>query len=247
MNRRILLSVFALAPAIWAQNSVKVLASNGMKTVVEELQPRAVKALEKSLAIEFNSTTMLKPKLESGQGYDVAVVTTETMDELVKSGKIAAGTRADLARGAIGVGVHAGAPKLEIKTPEMMKQALLKIKAVSYAQDGASRAAIEKMFSDLGIAEQMKAKTLLEQGSVRAAGRVSAGDADFVLTLASEILPIKGVELAGLLPAQYQGYVSFSAGVAASSPNQEQAKALVKLLASPANASVYKEKGLEPR
>lgn len=247
MNRRILLSVFALAPAIWAQNSVKVLASNGMKTVIEELQPRAEKALGRPLAIEFNSTTMLKPKLESGQGYDVAIVTTELMDELVKSGRIAAGTRADLGRGAIGVGTRAGALKPDIKTSDAMKQALLKVKAVSYAQDGASRPAIEKMFSQLGIAEQMKGKILLEQGSVRAAGRVAAGDADFVLTLASEILPIKSVEFAGLLPAQYQGYVSFSAGVAASSANQEQAKALVKLLASPANASVYKEKGLEPR
>jgi molybdate transport system substrate-binding protein len=247
MSRRILLTVFALAPAVWGQNALNVLASNGMKTVVEELQPRAEKALGKPLAIEFNSTTMLKPKLESGKGYDVAIVTTELMDELVNSGKIAGGTRAELGRGAIGVGIRAGASKPEIKTPEAMKQALLKVKAVSYAQDGASRPAIEKMFSDLGIAEQMKAKTLLEQGSVRSAGRVAKGDADFVLTLASEILPIKDVELAGLLPAQYQGYVSFSAGVAASTANQEQSKTLVKLLASPENASVYKAKGLEPR
>ena len=230
-----------------AQSPIRVLASNGMRTVVEQLQPAAEKAVGQNLAIEFNSTTGLQPKLESGQGYDVAIVTVEMMDELVKSGKIAPKSRVNLARGAIGVGIRAGASKPDIKTPEAMKQALLKVKAVSYAQDGASRPAIEKMFANMGIAEQMKTRSLLEQGSVRSAGRVAAGDSDFVMTLASEILPIKGVELAGLLPAQYQGYVSFSAGVAAGAVNPFQATTLVKFLASPANAAVYKAKGLEPR
>jgi molybdate transport system substrate-binding protein len=230
-----------------AQSPVRVLASNGMRTVVEQLQPAAEKTIGQDAAIEYNSTTGLKPKLESGQGYDVAIVTTEMMDALVKSGKIALKSRVDLARGAIGVGVRAGAPKPDIRTPDAMKQALLKVKAVSYAQDGASRPAIEKMFSQLGIADQMKPKILLELGSVRSAGRVTAGDADFVLTLASEILPIKGVELLGLLPEAYQGYVSFAAGVAANAVNPFQAGMLVKFLASPANASVYKAKGLEPR
>ena len=247
MNGRILLALLTLAPGLWAQSPIRILASNGMRTVVEELKPAMDKATGQNLAIEYNSTTGLKPKLESGQGYDVAIVTVEMMDELVKSGKIAPKSRVDLARGAIGVGIRTGAPKPSIKTPEEMKQALLNVKAVSYAQDGASRPAIEKMFSQLGIAEQMKPKILLEQGSVRSAGRVTSGDADFVLTLASEILPIKGVELAGLLPAEYQGYVSFSAGVAANAVNPFQAAALVKSLASPANASVYKAKGLEPR
>jgi molybdate transport system substrate-binding protein len=230
-----------------AQSPIRVLASNGMRTVVEQLKPAAEKATGQDLAIEYNSTTGLKPKLESGSGYDVAIVTTEAMSELVKSGKIAPKSRVDVARGAIGIGVRAGAPKPDIKTTAAIKQALLNTKAVSYAQDGASRAAIEKMFADLGIADQMKPKIKLEQGSVRAGGRVAAGNADFVITLESEILPIKGVDLVGPLPAQYQGYVSFSAGVAANAVNPFQATTLVKFLASPANAAVYKSMGLEAR
>jgi molybdate transport system substrate-binding protein len=79
------------------------------------------------------------------------------------------------------------------------------------------------------------------------AERVTAGHATFVLTLESEILPIKGLALVGPLPAEYQGYVSFSAGVSANAANPAPAQALVQLLASPANAAVYKAKGLEPR
>ncbi|MBV8842392.1 MAG: substrate-binding domain-containing protein [Bryobacterales bacterium] len=230
-----------------AAQPVRVLASNGMRAVIEDLQPKAEKSIGRPLSIEYGSTTMLRPKLDSGEGYDVAIVTTPAMDDLVKAGKIAPDSRLDLARCGIGVGQRAGAQKPDIKTGEGMTQALLKAKAVTYAEDGASRITVEKMFARMGIADQMKAKTILEQGSVRSAGRVVKGDADYVLTLISEILPIKGLEVIGPLPAEYQGYISFAAGVAAKSPNKEPAASLVKFLVIPENASIYKAKGMEPR
>jgi molybdate transport system substrate-binding protein len=244
-KHRAFVLAFLTAQLIPAQSALNVLASNGMKTVVDQLKPAAEKSIGRPMTIEFNSTSGLRPKLESGQGYDVAVVTTEMMDELVKSGKIVAASRVDLARGAIGLGVREGAPKPDIKTSEALKHALLNAKAVAYAKDGASRPAIDKMLERMGIAEQIKPKIVLEQGSVRAAERVTAGDADFVLTLESEILPIKGLALVGPLPAEYQGYVSFAAGVSANASNPAPAQALVQFLASPANAAVYKAKGLE--
>jgi molybdate transport system substrate-binding protein len=102
------------------------------------------------------------------------------------------------------------------------------------------------MFAHMGIADQMKPKTILEQGSVRSAGRVVSGDADMILTLMSEILPVKGMELVGPIPSEYQGYVSFSAGVAAKSPNAGPAASFVKSLVVPANAALYKAKGMDP-
>ena len=242
----VLAATLALFSAAAGAQAIRVLASNGMREVINDLKPAAEKTLGKPLQLEFGSTTMLKPKLESGEGYDVAIVTAEAMDDLVKSGKIAHTSVVRLARCGIGVGIRAGAPKPDIKTGEALKQALLHVKAISYAQDGASRTAVEKMFTRMGIAEQMKAKTVLEQGSVRAAGKVVSGDADFVLTLVSEILPIKGVELLGPLPSEYQGYVSFSAGVAAKAANPGPAASFVKSLVVPANAAAYKAKGMEP-
>jgi molybdate transport system substrate-binding protein len=246
--RRTFVLAFALAlfSSLAGAQAIRVLASNGMKAAVDDLKPAAEKAIGKPITIEFGSTTMLKPKLESGEGYDVAIVTSEVIDDLIKAGKISSDTRVKLARCGIGVGIRAGAVKPDIKTGEALKRALLNVKAVSYAQDGASRTSVEKMFAKMGIAEQMNAKTVLEQGSVRSAGRVVSGDADFVLTLVSEILPIKGIELLGPLPAEYQGYVSFSAGVATKAANPGAAASFVKSLVVPVNAAVYKAKGMEP-
>ena len=101
----------------------------------------------------------------------------------------------------------------EIGTAASIKQALLDARSVTYAQDGASRPHIERMFEQLGIAAEMKAKTLLEQGSVRAAEKVVAGEAEILLTLVSEILPVEGLELLGPLPDEFQSYISFAAAV----------------------------------
>src|SRR5437867_7189755 len=99
------------------------------------------------------------------------------------------------------------------------------------------------MLDRLGIAEQVKSKTLLEQGSIRSAGRVTAGDADFVITLISEILPISGVELLGPLPAEFQNYVTLAAGVGTKTKNAQAAKALVAFLAGPTVTPTLKAKG----
>ena len=145
------------------------------------------------------------------------------------------------------MGIRAGAAKPDIRTSEALKQTLLKAKSITYAEDGASRAYIVKMLDRFGITAEIGRKTILEQGSTKATARVADGQAEIVLTLTSEILPAKGVQLLGPLPADVQSYVSFSAGIAANSKNAEASQALIKFLKSPATAPTLKAKGMEPR
>ena len=238
---------FLLSPRAVAQTGdVHVLASNGVKALLEALVPQAERAIGRHLVVEFNTSAALKPRIESGEAFDVTVMTSDVLDELAKAGKIAAGTIVGVARSGIGVGFRSGAPKPDIRTPEALKRTLQNAKAITYAQDGASRAHILKMLEVFGISEAVKAKTILEQGSIRSTARVANGDAELVLTLVSEILPIKGIELAGPLPAELQTYVSLSAGVGAKATDAKAAKALVAFLASPAVAPTLKAKGMEP-
>jgi molybdate transport system substrate-binding protein len=240
-------ALLLLVPHIPAQNApLHVLASRGVQAVVEDLLPQAEKAMGRKAAVVYSSSTDLKAKIEAGEPFDVAIVTTELMDDLVKSGRVVAETRVGVARAGVGIGIRAGAPKPEFKTSDALKQTLLKAKAVTYAEDGASRIHIEKMFDRMGIRAQMALKTMLEQGSVRATARVAEGSADLVLTLISEILPAKGVELLGPLPAEHQNYVSFAAAVGAKAQDAASGKKLVRFLTKPDVAPVLKAKGMEP-
>ena len=226
---------------------IRVLASNGVKAVLEELVPQCERATGRRLTVQFNSSAALKERVAAGEAFDVAIVTSDLIDSLIKEGKVAAASRAGVARSGVGVGVRAGTAKPDIGTPDALKRMLLGAKAISYAQDGASRVYITKMFDQLGIAEAMKSKTILEQGSVRSAGRVAKGDADLVMTLVSEILPAPGVELAGPFPAAVQSYVSFAAGISTKATDPAAAKVLVGFLTGPGVAPTFKAKGMEAR
>src|SRR5204862_5568104 len=146
------------------------------------------------LAMQFNTTVSLRQRIAAGESFDVAILTAEAIDALIKEGKIVARSRADVGSVGIGVGVRAGAAKPDIRTVDAMKRTLLNAKSITYAQDGASRQYIEKMVNELGIAESVKPKTLLRQGSDASNASVASGEAELVITLTSEIMPAPGVE-----------------------------------------------------
>jgi len=230
-----------------AQNGpVRVLVSNGVRTVVEELKPLCERAIGHPLVIEFGTTAGLKQKIESGAAFDAALLTSEAIDGLVKESKIA-GSGIPLARCGIGVGVRAGAAKPDVRTPDTLKHTLRDSKSIAYAGNGASRAYIDKMFDQLGIAADVKPKILLTDGSIAAGESVAAGQGGLVLTLVSEILPMRGIELVGPLPTELQNYVNFAGGVSAKAKTPDAAAALIQYFKSSSAAPVYKAKGMEPR
>jgi molybdate transport system substrate-binding protein len=227
--------------------AVRVLVSNGMKAAMEELQPQCERAIGHPLALQFNSTASLKKKIEAGERFDVAIITSEAIGDLIKQGKLAGGSRADLGRSELGIGIRAGAAKPDIHTPEALKRTLRDAKSITYPQDGASRAYIEKMFERMGIAADVMPKIILAQGSGPATESVAAGKAAFVITLFSEIVPIHGVEILGPLPGEFRYDIRFAAAASATTENGKAAKALMTFLAGPEAAPTFKAKGLEPR
>src|SRR5262249_36493518 len=144
------------------------------------------------------------------------------------------------------VGVRSGSQKPDIKTPEAMKQTLLSAKAITYAEDGASRPHIEKMFNELGITDKMKPKLVLVQGSDASIAAVESGKADMILTLSSEIMPVKDLDLVGPLPEKFQNYVHFAAGVSAAAKSTEAANNLIKFVTGPKAAPAFEAKGVKP-
>ena len=244
--RLVVPAILAFAAALPAQTPpVRVLASNGFKAVLEAVRPQCERSIGRPLSIEYNSSTGLRAKIDAGQGFEVAIVTTELMDTLVKERKITPGSTATLAKAGIGVGIRKGAAKPDIRTAATMKNTLLKVKSVTYAEDGASRTYVERMFQKMGIADAMKPKIVLEQGSGRATARVADGKTEMVLTLSSEILPVAGIELVGGLPKEYQEYVSFSAGIGAGAANSDVAAAVIKYLVSSPVIAMLNAKGME--
>ena len=223
---------------------IRVLASNGVKAAVEELKPQLEKASGSTLSIDFSTAAALRERIEKGEAFDLAILTDDAVDALIKAGKISPMQRARLARVGIGVGYRKGAAKPDISTAAGIKQSLLNAKSIAYTEAGASRPGIDKMFERLGIAGQLKAKSHLTAAGAAPAS-VGKGESDLVLTLISEILPEPGVELAGPIPPEFQSYIGFSAAPSPKAAGSPAVAALIKFLDGPAAASIYKVKGME--
>jgi molybdate transport system substrate-binding protein len=240
------LGYFSQTRGIAQGGGVRVMASNGMKAALEELQPQCERATGHPLALQFSSTAALKKRIEAGEGFDVTVIAAEAITDLIKQGKLASESRRDVARSELGIGIRAGAAKTDIRTPEALKRTLLEAKSITYPQDGATRSDIEKMFESLGIAADVKPKIILAPSSGAATESVAKGKASMVLTLFSEIVPVAGVEILGPLPGRYGDAVHFQAAVSVAAKNTDAAKMLIACLTGPQAKPVYKSKGLEP-
>jgi molybdate transport system substrate-binding protein len=90
----------------------------------------------------------------------------------------------------------------------------------------------------------MQPKTKFGAGFV--AELVAKGEADMAVQLISDHMAVPGAELVGLLPAEVQNYIVFTAGVGADVKDLSPAKELITFLTAPSAVPVLKPKGLEP-
>src|SRR6516165_9782204 len=232
-----------LAPASAAQNSsVHLLVSNGLKASMEDLQTTCEATVGHPLDIRYNSTAAVKKSIEAGERFDVTMITTEAIEDLAKQGKLAGDTKMPIGRSQLGIGIKSGVPKPDIKTVEGLKKALREVKSVTYPQDGASRGYIDNMFERLGIAAEVKPKITLAPGSGPATQSVADGKAGFVITLFSEILPIKGVDILGALPGEFQSDIKFSAAAGTAVSDSQAAKAVIACVTGPKATPLLKAK-----
>jgi molybdate transport system substrate-binding protein len=240
MTRYFLAATAALAFATAAQAAeIKLLSTNALKTVVEDLGPKYEKSSENKLAITFSTAASLKVQIEKGAVVDVAILTEGGVDDLVKQGKLA--SRTSLARSAAGVAIKKGAPKPDLSSTEAFKKTLLAAKSIAMVETGATGIYLKSLFEKLGVADQIKGKIKI----VKTVGEaVANGEAEIGFTQISEILPFAGAEVAGPLPAEIQLYTDWALGI---SKDSKAGDSFIKFMTTPAAAAVLKAKGLEPK
>jgi molybdate transport system substrate-binding protein len=75
---------------------------------------------------------------------------------------------------------------------------------------------------------------------------VARGDAEIGFHQVSELLPVKGIQFLGPLPAELQNITVYSGGVHSGTKEAAAAGELVKFLTAPTVAPTLKKHGLEP-
>jgi molybdate transport system substrate-binding protein len=246
-----IVAVAACLAALIAQGSavhaadVDVIASTAMREVLDELVPMFERASGHKVTVSFLSGAVLPGKVKEGAQADLVVTTPETIDDLVKAGKVEAGTRVDFVRSGAGVAVRTGAAKPDIATPEAFKNALLAAKTVGYSQ-GPSGVHFMNVLTRLGIADQIKGKGVVPPLGSRVGTLIAEGKAEIGVQQITELLQIPGIDFIGPLPKELQANIVYATATPTSAKEKAGAAALVKFLSSEPALPVIKKVGLQP-
>ena len=221
-----------------------VRSSMGAVSGLNELSPAFTRLTGHKLIVRQESRTELEQRLESDAPADLIVQTTSVMDGVIGRGKVVAGSSTIFARAAVGLSVKSGAPRPDIGTPEAFKRTLLDARSIVYSLGGSgivAARAIEK----LGIAAQMKSRTVHSEGGP-AAGYVARGEAEMAIQQLNVSKPVAGTDYVGNLPGDLHEYVVFAIAIMAISKEQDAARAFIRFVASPEAAPLL-QKGMMER
>jgi molybdate transport system substrate-binding protein len=242
------LAAFAIVTAATPAGAadLKVFSTTALTEIWKELKPK-FEAQGHKLELVLQPSGAIGKRVAEGETGDAIVSTAAGIDELGKSGKIAAGTTRVLASSGMGVAVRKGAPRPDISTPEAFRDALLAAKSVAYSDPsggGASGAVFAKVLKDLGIAEAVNAKAKLGRG-IPNAEFIIRGESDLAIQQIPELMTVSGVDIVGPFPPVLQSVTAFATAALSSSPSPAAAKALVEFLASPETLALLKSRGFD--
>jgi molybdate transport system substrate-binding protein len=226
---------------------VKVLSSVALSSVLDELTPEFENATGNKLKIGYSLAADLRKRILDGETADVIILTRPMMNELEKQNKILGKSLVNVGGTPVSMAARSGAPKPDISSVDAVKRTLLSARSVVYsdpAKGGLSGVHFARVLDRLGIAEQMKTKTILVPGA--AAELVARGEAELGIAQASEIVGVTGAQLVGPLPGELASMTMFAAAIAAQSESSEAANAFVRFLTRPQAAPRLKAKGFGP-
>ena len=224
---------------------IKVLAPNAAKDAVTEAISIFEKTTGHKVSISWSGTKAITKRVADGEAVDVVVNAAQNIDRQSKDGRLVAATRTDFAKSGIGVAVPASAAKMDVSTPNALKNALMSAKTIVVSSGTSGRHMVE-VFTKLGIGEDVKAKTKQPPSGAQIADFLATGDADIGFQQISELLHAKGINYLGPVHADLQNYTIYSAAISAGSANANVANALLATLRAPSTHAIVRASGMGP-
>jgi molybdate transport system substrate-binding protein len=224
---------------------IRIIASNAVKAAYRELVPGFEKASGHTVTTIWGGTLDISRRIGVGEVVDIVILPAARIDDLIRPGRLVAGSRVDLARSGVGVAVRSGARKPDISSGAALKAALLGARSIVLSS-GPSSVHLAALFHQMGIADAIKSKVHQIGPGLPVGAAVARGEGEIGFTQVSELLSANGVDYVGPLPAEVQLVTVWSAGLHAAAPEADAAKALMRFLIAPDAAAVFRRSGMEP-
>jgi molybdate transport system substrate-binding protein len=241
----------ALALCLAAGNAsakdLNILTGAGMSMPVRQLAADFGWRAGVHVTVVSDTAGGVQKRMEQGEKFDLVIGTQAVIDTLTSEGKVA-DAHSNLAQMVAGISARKGAPKPAIADGAAVKATLLAAKNISYvdpAMGGITGVFFLQQADKLGIGGEVRAKAVLKPNGTGVAEAVAGGDAQYGVTLISEMLPNKGVTV-WPLPDDLQMTTIYAAALATNAENAMDATRLLDDLRGPKGRDASLNAGLKP-
>jgi len=197
----------------------------------------------------FGAVGAMRDRLLAGEPCDVVILTQAIVESLEQQGHVVKGSATPLGVVKTGVAVKRGDPVPDVSSAQSLKAALQRAPGIYFPDPEKATAGIHfmKVLKQLGLATPMKDHLRTFPNGTTAMGELAHAPVPGAIgcTQVTEILYVAGVQLAGLLPKEFELATVYTAAVCTQAQSPQEARAFVQLLANADNAAARKQCGFE--
>jgi molybdate transport system substrate-binding protein len=226
-------------------DDLTILSAAAVRPALIEVPPLFTQATGHRVTVSFGNATAIQNKVTAGERVDLVILPPQQLDGLLSL----LGNRTPLGVVRLGIATRLGSPQTPVTTPDDFKRALLAAPSFGMpdpADGSTSSTYLVKLLQELGIADEMKVKTILFPDGTKALEAVAKGEIALTVAPITSIHVVKGVALVAPLPEAIQLKTTYAAALTKTSAASLAANALMQMLTSPDVAALFKEKGIDP-
>lgn len=228
-------------------NELRIICAGGFKTAMLDIAPRFEKASGIKTSVTFGTPKRNTELISAGSGFDVVVVTTGTLADSTRP-HVAQGTRFEVALAPVGMGVREALPTPAISSVDSFKAAIKSVGTIGLSDPTSGTTLANDIIRGakaIGLDAELEARKryFVGPGSVVSV-EVGKGNADAVMTLATEIIGTPGVRYLGAVPAEMKLGTPFTAATATGKEKDAAATALLAYLKTEEARAIMRSKGL---
>ena len=228
--------------------TIRIMGGGAPKEIFGKLTPEFERQSGHKVEFVFAVMSALRDRLAAGEHADVLVMPNEMLDGYQKAGVVRPQGRAILGLVSVAAVVRAGAAKLDLSTPDKLKEAILTSRAITHATPGATPSGTHmgKLIEQLGIADAMKGRIIHRPALAGGVQLVASGEAEIGFYPKSEVINTDGLEVVGPLPLEIQLTTIYGAAVTTASAAPDAGEAFIAFMADPKRRAVWAHGGFDP-
>lgn len=226
---------------------VRVLSAGAVEPGLHAFATLVKRETGHDLKIQFNTTPQIAKRLAANEVYDILISPPAAIGQAAKDGKVIAETRVPVGRVGAGIIVRTSAAAPDVSTVDALGKSLVAADSVVY-NTASTGLYLDKLFGKMGIIDQVKAKSTRYPNGASVMEHVIKGKGNeigFGAITEIRLYESKGLKLVGPLSADVQNYTSYEAAVMSAAPAADAARAVLKVLASPAGKAAFVSAGVE--